>query len=413
MDYESIFLTCMVIWYFGNYFNPYILFMFLEKLGQETNNTLHFIQKMNLLMVSNIFTDENEHNNDSDDTDGENDDSKITKTAPKYEDKYLEEYRKMDKELIFDETEHVLKIQKYNDFFKEITDSYNVKITELQKQLEVNNTKLDKYEGSDDDYCIYDGKDEDAYLGETKELRIKSLLDENNKIFAEIDDVKKKLETEEVEIEISKSAEEKTNVFMINHRLEKLKVCYVMEYTPLGNVLMIYDKERETFKYYSDNTIPYRYLEVVGRKYAKQFGCKRIFVDMEEELKIAEEKWERERIEKADREEKERILKEEAIKNQKPIEQKKNVFAKFKSYNKEAGTGHVNTAPPPKNSIPNKLTEKQENEKILIKERANRYTYEGKFANFNFLKKVDRKFVDKKFALSFADFKKIQKMKSN
>jgi hypothetical protein len=163
---------------------------------------------------------------------------------------------------------------------------------------------------------------------------------------------------------------------MIHHRLEKLKVCYVMEYTPLGNVLMIYDKERETFKYYSDNTIPYRYLEVVGRKYAKQFGCRRIFVDMEEQLKIAEEKWERERIEKADREEKERILKEEAIKNQKPIEQKKNVFAKFKSYNKEAGTGHVNTAPPPKNSIPNKLTEKQENEKILIKERANRYSQE-------------------------------------
>jgi len=200
---------------------------------------------------------------------------------------------------------------------------------------------------------------------------------------------------------------------MIHHRLEKLKVCYVMEYTPLGNVLMIYDKERETFKYYSDNTIPYRYLEVVGRKYAKQFGCRRIFVDMEEQLKIAEEKWERERIEKADREEKERILKEEAIKNQKPIEQKKNVFAKFKSYNKEAGTGHVNTAPPPKNSIPNKLTEKQENEKILIKERANRYTYEGKFANFNFLKKVDRKVVDKKFALSFADFKKIQILKTN
>ena len=54
------------------------------------------------------------------------------------------------------------------------------------------------------------------------------------------------------------------------------------------------------------------------------------------------------------------------------------------------------------------LTEKQEQEKILLKERANRYTYEGKFANFSFIKKVDRKLVDKKFAMTFADFKKMQ-----
>jgi len=411
MDYESIFFTCMIIWYFGNYFNPYILFMFLEKLVQETNNTLNFIQNFNLLMASNLFTDDSDSDSDSDNNNDS--DSEITKPIPKYEDKYLQEYRRMDKELIFDETEQVFKLQKYNDFFKEITDVYKNKLEELQKQLEVNNTKLDKYEGSDDDYCIYDGKDQDAYLGETKDARINYLIDENIDILTKIDEIKKHIESKEGEIEIIKSVEEKTNTFMINHRLEKLKVCYVMEYTPLGNVLMIYDKERETFKYYSDSTIPYRYLEVVGRKYAKQFGCKQIFVDMEEELKMAEEKWEKERIEKADREEKERILKEEAIKNHKPIEEKKNVFAKFKSYNKEAGTGHVNIAPPPKNSIPNKLTEKQENEKILIKERANRYTYEGKFANFNFLKKVDRKVVDKKFALSFADFKKIQKMKSN
>lgn len=411
MDYESIFFTCMVIWYFGNYFNPYILFMFLEKLAQETNNTLNFIQNFNNLMISDIFSDNSDNIYDSSDTD--NDDIEITKTIPKYEDKYLAEYRKMDKEFMCDETEQTLKNKKYNEFLKEISNHYNVKIEELQKQLVLNNTKLYKYEGSDDDYCIYDGKDEDAYLGETKDARINYLLEENKQIWCEMNDIDKKIHTQEGEIEINKKVEEKTNAFMINHRLEKLKACYVMEYTPLGNVLMIYDKERETFKYYSDNTIPYRYLEVVGRKYAKQFGCKLIFIDMEEELKMAEEKWERERIEKAYREEKERILKEEAIKNQTNIEQKKSVFAKFKSYNKEAGTGHVNIAPPPKNSIPNKLNEKQENEKILIKERANRYTYEGKLSNFNFIKKVDRKVVDKKFALSFADFKKIQILKSH
>ena len=65
-------------------------------------------------------------------------------------------------------------------------------------------------------------------------------------------------------------------------------------------------------------------------------------------------------------------------------------------------------AAPPKNSIPNKnVTETKEDEKILLKERANRYTYEGKFANFNFLQKIERKVFNKKLALSFADFKKI------
>jgi hypothetical protein len=86
---------------------------------------------------------------------------------------------------------------------------------------------------------------------------------------------------------------------------------------------------------------------------------------------------------------------------------KKDVFAKFKSYNKESGTGHVITAAPPKNSIPNKkITQNQENENILLKQKANRYTYEGKIINFSFIKKVDRKAVDKKFGMSFADFKK-------
>jgi hypothetical protein len=133
---------------------------------------------------------------------------------------------------------------------------------------------------------------------------------------------------------------------------------------------------------------------------------------MEEELKIAEEKWNKEKEQEKEKAEKEKERKEEAIKQKKPIEEKKNVFAKFKSYNKEAGTGKVSTGAPPKNSIPNqKLEEKQANEKILLKEKANRYTYEGKMANFSFLKKVNRKAVDKKYAMSFADFKKMQKDK--
>jgi hypothetical protein len=51
------------------------------------------------------------------------------------------------------------------------------------------------------------------------------------------------------------------------------------------------------------------------------------------------------------------------------------------------------------------------NEKQLLKENANRYTWEGRVANLPMLKKVDRKIVDKNYALSFADFKQMQQNK--
>ena len=180
-----------------------------------------------------------------------------------------------------------------------------------------------------------------------------------------------------------------------------------MEMTPQGNVLMIYDIKKGSFKYYSDHAIPYRYLEVVSRKYVKQFDCRPLYVDMEEELDLAEKRWEKER------EEKETLEKEKLEKEKEPnnsiVPEKKNVFAKFKSYNKEGSHGRVNVAVPPKNSIP--ITKEQEKEKILLKEKANRFTCEGKLVNFSFLKKVERRVVDKKYGLSFADFKKKNNVK--
>ena len=200
--------------------------------------------------------------------------------------------------------------------------------------------------------------------------------------------------------------------FVIDDRLDKLKNSFIMEKTPLGNVLMLYNNKRGSFEYYSDNTIPYRYLEPVSRKYVKMFGCRPIYFDMEEELKNYEKKLEEKEREKEEK----RLLEEEErkLKNIVIVEPKKNVFAKFKSYNKEAGTGHVNMGAPPKNSIPNnKVTDNNSNEKILLKENANRYSYEGKISNFNFLKKIDRKVVDKKYAMTFADFKRLQEEKLN
>jgi len=255
---------------------------------------------------------------------------------------------------------------------------------------------------------VEDDEYDSEFIGKTKEECIEYINEETN----ELQEIRLRLlaiiETKEGLDQLLKSANELADIFIINKHLERLENCFILETTPHGNVLMIYDNKRGSFKYYSDSTIPYRYLEPVSRKYVKQFNCRPLYVDMEEELKIAEEKWEKERKEKEEKEEAEKRRKEESIRTQQPIEEKKNVFAKFKTYNKEAGSGRVNTGAPPKNSIPNnKLTKEQENEKILLKEKANRYTYEGKLANFSFLKKVERKIVDKKYGLSFADFKKM------
>jgi len=189
---------------------------------------------------------------------------------------------------------------------------------------------------------------------------------------------------------------------------EGLKSSFVIEKTPLGNVAMYYNAKRESFTYFSDSTIPYRFLEVVARKYVLTFHCTELYIIMEEELKKYEKKLEE--LEKQKQLEQE---KQKAENKSGPV--KKNVFAKFKSYNKEAGSGRVNKAPPPKNSIPqSKINTSSENsEKVILKENANRYTFEGRFSNFNPLKKVERKQVDKKYAMSFADFKKMRANNEN
>jgi hypothetical protein len=60
--------------------------------------------------------------------------------------------------------------------------------------------------------------------------------------------------------------------------LNGLKNTIVMEMTPNGNVIMYWDNSRDAFVYYSDSTIPYRFLEVVARKYAIVNDCLNIFI---------------------------------------------------------------------------------------------------------------------------------------
>ena len=62
------------------------------------------------------------------------------------------------------------------------------------------------------------------------------------------------------------------------------------------------------------------------------------------------------------------------------------------------------------NNLPdvNKMSEKQ-----LLKENANRYTWEGRLTNFCPLKKIDKKVLDKKLNMTYSEFKKLQKEQQN
>jgi hypothetical protein len=203
----------------------------------------------------------------------------------------------------------------------------------------------------------------------------------------------------------------KTESTLCSHeKIESLKNSILMENTPLGNVIMYYDKSRETFIYYSDSNIPYRYLEAISRKYVVMNNCKQIHVDMEEEIKDAQEKLEQK---KQEEEEKKKQL--EQHEQQKTDEYhsttntivKKDVFAKLKKYNTNTSLKSSGIPTDNKSISISKKNIQENNKPMILKENANRYSCEGKLMNFSFLKKVDKKVVDKRYAMSFLDFKKM------
>ena len=134
----------------------------------------------------------------------------------------------------------------------------------------------------------------------------------------------------------------------------------VFEPTPKGNVIMYYDYNNESFIYYSDvKDIPYLYLETVARKYAITFNCKELVVDMKKEIENATTK-----------------NKENKNNNNNKNNKENNngIFASFKSYR-----------------IGNNSGNNSGNKKYIIPESSNRYSYNGKIKEYNFLNNSEYK----------------------
>jgi hypothetical protein len=160
--------------------------------------------------------------------------------------------------------------------------------------------------------------------------------------------------------------------------LDNLANNFVMEYTPNGNVIMFYDVVRETFTYYADNSIPYRYLQVLARKYVCTFNCPSLYKHTIEPIGGGE----------SSSAPVTPITPITPLVPATPVA-KPSVYAKLKPYN---------------TTVPQKKVE----EAVIKKPVTNRYTCSGKINNMGFLKKVPRTLVDKNYSMSFADFKKQQ-----
>lgn len=377
----------------------------------------------------NVVLDEDELKKDSENKEKEN-------VAPKiYEEKYLEDVRKIPDEIKFTDLELEKELEQRVIIRRNMEDKLNGDKSQVEIHLAYLDKILNKLENGEDKILKKIKKTEDNDMEKQAEEEENNIEKEKEDDEME-EDEKEKQERKEQTIayiqneqklyrksqellEAKKIEEEEINKlareFILKERLDNLKNCIVMEKTPIGNVVMFYNNSKDSFEYYSDSTIPYRYLEVVGRKYVLTYNCKQIFVDMEQEIKEAEKKLEEKKKKEEEEKQKEEEEKQQEQKNllstanstnpTKPTKPSKNVFAKFKNYNKD---NSVKVAAVPLDR-PTSVKQTKPQEEKIVKERANRYSFEGKLANFSFLKKIDRKVVDKRYAVSFSEFKKMQK----
>jgi hypothetical protein len=329
----------------------------------------------------------------------------------KYENKYLKKYTELANEYIFTEEETQLIDCEYERL------KYNKNVDDNNKVAML----TDRFEKINAIFLTCDSAMKITDVGVTMLLELVGLTEEYDYEPEDVDITGLLLdltvEMKQIEDTLKNAVVDNTDElkqealdFVVNKKLDNLINNYVMEYTPLGNIYMRYNNYKQSFEYFSNNSIPYRYLEPVGRKYVTTFFCKPIFINLEEELKKADEKWESEYKKHED-------YKKQELDNPSKSKQK-NQLVKLKNYNNDSFKQPMSNQPnknrnqsnfvlPPqiKANLPdvNQQTNKQ-----LLKDRANRYTWEGRLSSFNVLKKIDKKLTDKQLTMTFTDFKRMR-----
>lgn len=333
--------------------------------------------------------------------------SKKEQKIESFENKYIEKFKKFPNEFSFNDSDFLNEIEEKKLIIENNKNMQN-EIEDINKEMLVIKNIFDN---------ITDNDVKQHYVNENKRIcdllceyykesgneldedEIEALIysKEIPKLIERVNSLKLKTSKLKSQILYGDDIDNKAHENMINRKLDKFKNNYVLEMTPLGNIYMRYNNEKKSFQYFSDKNIPYRYLETVGRKYVMTYWCKPIFVDIDEELKRAESKQ----------------------------DEIKNAISKSISISKaNAKKGEMMNARPMKNRnvndavsvVPSKLkvginenAEKTDYEH-LIKENANRYTWEGRFSGFSPLIKIERQATNKNTSISYKQFKEMKNL---
>ena len=271
----------------------------------------------------------------------------------------------------------------------------------------------DKYESDTDENEYYEYKYlEDYYDLLDKKLKLKeeeTLLegeegdeekeDEEKEPYEENEDEENEDEEKESEDTepYEENEDEEKEPYEENEDLVSLKDNFIEENTPRGIIYMAYDNSIESYIYYSKTKdIPYKYLETVARKYVIDNKCLNIYVDYKEEYiqglnKYKQMLQERKELLENKIKEKEQKQHEDNVENK-----KKNIFANFKSYNKQDKSTKNNTDTNTK--------------EYILTENSNHYKYKGNLDDYEKLlkEKVSQETVLKEYEQ--IDFKAYKNM---
>jgi|SaaInlStandDraft_2_1057019.scaffolds.fasta_scaffold20128_2 hypothetical protein len=210
---------------------------------------------------------------------------------------------------------------------------------------------------------------------------------------------------------------------LTEEKLAAMEKCVLIEHTPAGNVIMLYNAHDESFWYFCDDKlISYKYLETVLRHYVIVYDCKSLYKNKGEQLKRMKEEQEKMAEEKERmKEEQEKMAEEDnALKNEENNDEENNdkekdtlpekpvtttsVFARFKK-SRIKSNKKVD-----KNDDKNDKNDKNDMENMEHLVQANRFSYKGNINNYQMIKKQLDSNLPK---LDFKTFMKMQEEKKN
>ena len=265
----------------------------------------------------------------------------------------------------------------------------------------------DNYESDTDENEYYEYKYlEDYYDLLDKKLKLKeeeTLLEGEEQEHEEKEDEEEDGEEDGDEDKEEEEDEEKEDdePYEESEDLVSLKDNFIEEKSPRGIIYMAYDNSIDSYIYYSKTKdVPYKYLETVARKYVIDNKCLNIYVDYKEEYiqglnKYKQMLQERKELLENKIKEKEQKQDEDNVENK-----KKNIFANFKSYNKQDKSTKNNTD----------TTAKE----YILTENSNHYKYKGNLDDYEQMlkQKASQESVLKEYEqIDFKDYKNMIKKK--